>query len=211
MNIERIRRFRRKLLTWGRRNRRSFPWRETDDVWQILLAEVLLQRSRAITVARVHEELLARWPTAGDLSRARVSSIRQVIRPLGLVSRAERLRDLARTVSEEGVPRDPAILKGFPAVGPYAANATVAVAYGVHAPVVDGVSARVYARFFAVDPADEAAFQKIVDAATPPRTAREWNWAVLDLAAAICTPRTPSCQECPLLSDCAFPHVDQSR
>ena len=87
-------RFRRTLSRWGALNRRSFPWRETDDPFRILVAEVLLQRSRGVTVAKVFERLFSRWPDAEHLARARVDSIESVIRPLGLVSRATKLRAL---------------------------------------------------------------------------------------------------------------------
>jgi A/G-specific adenine glycosylase len=83
---------RRRLLAWGRQNRRSFPWRETDDPFRVLVAEVLLQRSRGKTVAIVYERLFAWWPDAGSLARARETSIAAVIRPLGLVRRAATLR-----------------------------------------------------------------------------------------------------------------------
>src|SRR3954465_14704372 len=90
--------FVRPLLRWGRANRRSFPWREIDDPFQILVAEVLLQRSRGKTVAKVFIELVERWPTPEALSRARLDSIRKVIRPLGLTRRADTLKALADAV-----------------------------------------------------------------------------------------------------------------
>src|SRR5687767_5348159 len=94
--------FRRKLRAWGRQHRRSFPWRETDDPFRVLVAEVLLQRSRGKTVATVYERLFARWPDAGALARARESSIASVIRPLGLVRRAATLREMAKEVVRRG-------------------------------------------------------------------------------------------------------------
>src|SRR5262245_10165550 len=84
--------FRRDLSRWGRANRRSFPWRETDDPFRILVAEVLLQRSRGKTVAKIYESLFKRWPTPLALSRARVATIEDVIRPLGLTRRAITLK-----------------------------------------------------------------------------------------------------------------------
>ena len=76
--MEGVRAFRSRLLRWGEDHRRSFPWRETDDPFRILIAEVLLQRSRGKTVATVYERLFARWPTAEALARARVDSIGSV-------------------------------------------------------------------------------------------------------------------------------------
>jgi A/G-specific adenine glycosylase len=201
--------FRRKLMAWGRSNRRSFPWRETDDAFRILIAEVLLQRSRGATVATVYQRLFGRWPDAESLARAREPSIASVIRPLGLVRRAATLRSLAREIVRRGeVPSDVEDLRSLPGVGPYAAGATAAVAFGASAHVVDGVTARVYRRYFGLDtdlPAsNDRELWRVVEEATPSRAVKDWNWAVLDLAAAICLPRIPRCEACPLRAHCAW-------
>jgi A/G-specific adenine glycosylase len=199
--------FRRRLLAWDRENRRSFPWRETDDPWRVLVAEVLLQRSRGKTVAKVYEELFRRWPDAATLSRAQERSIVSVIRPLGLVRRATSIREMAREIVElGGVPSTFEGLTALPGVGRYAANATLAVAFAKHAPVVDGVTARVYRRYLALPsdlpPTADAQLWTEVERATPGRGMREWNWAVLDLAATVCLPQHPRCLRCPLVQRC---------
>ena len=197
------------MLAWGRKNRRSFPWRETGDPWRILVAEVLLQRSRGKTVANVYEELFRRWPDAAALSRAREASIASVIRPLGLVRRASSLREMAREVERRGgVPGDSEGLLELPGVGRYASNATLVVAFGKRAPVVDGVTARVYRRYVGL-PSDLPAtadpeLWETVDQATPRGSTRDWNWAVLDLAAEVCLPARPRCGTCPLVERCAY-------
>jgi A/G-specific adenine glycosylase len=201
--------FRRRLLAWGRKNRRSFPWRETDDPWHVLVAEVLLQRSRGKTVAKVYEELFRRWPDAAALSRAREAAIASVINPLGLVRRASTLRAMAREVEQRGgVPADPEGLLALSGVGRYAANATLVVAFGKRAPVVDGVTARVYRRYLGLSselPATaDAELWERVDQATPRGSTRDWNWAVLDLAAEVCVPARPHCGACPLVERCAY-------
>lgn len=194
---------------WGRQNCRPFPWRETTDPFRVLVAEVLLQRSRGKTVATVYEEVFRRWPDASVLSRARVASIASVIRPLGLVSRAERLKALATEVCHLG--QVPDTLKGLlvlPGVGRYAASATLAVAFDKRAAVVDGVTARVYRRYFgladSLPASSDPGLWEVVDQVTPRTHVREWNWAVLDLASSICLPKKPRCSECPLVEGCAY-------
>ena len=201
--------FRKDLTRWGKANRRSFPWRETDDPFRILVAEVLLQRSRGKTVAKVYERLFERWPDAASLARARVETIEKVIRPLGLSRRAGTLKQMAGVVS--GLGEVPSTLDGLlalPGVGPYAAGATLAVAFGKRAPVVDGVTARVYRRYFGIDPTTPASSDpelwQVVAQASPARKNKEWNWAVLDLASSICLPKVPRCHECPLAAHCAW-------
>jgi len=202
-------RFRRNLARWGTKNRRSFPWRETDDPFRILVAEVLLQRSRGVTVAKVYERLFTRWPDAQHLARARVDSIESVIRPLGLTSRASRLRDLAKAIVELGsIPDSLDGLLALPGVGRYAAGATMAVAFNRRSAVVDGVTARVYRRYFGLPadlpPVSDPELWSLVTEITPTRSIKEWNWAVLDLAATVCLPKVPRCSTCPLQADCAW-------
>ena len=204
-----LRWFRRRLLAWGRQNRRSFPWRETDDPWRVLVAEVLLQRSRGKTVAKVFEELFRRWPDAAALSRAREVSIATVIRPLGLVRRAAMLRMMAGEVARRGgVPSESAELLALPGVGRYAANATRVVAFEKRAPVVDGVTARVYRRYLGLQsdlpPTSDPELWRAVDEVTPRGATRDWNWAVLDLASEVCLPARPRCDRCPLVERCAY-------
>ena len=180
------------LTEWAETDRRVFPWRKTSDPFRVLVAEVLLQRSRGSTVAGVYEDLFGRWTDAPALSRARAPSIVSVIRPLGL----------------GGVPDSMEGLLALPGVGRYAASATIAVAFGKRVPVVDGVTARVYRRYFGSEgnlPAStDSELWDLVDRVTPHTHVREWNWAVLDLAAAICLPKKPRCEGCPLRSGCAF-------
>jgi A/G-specific adenine glycosylase len=207
--VEGVRAFRSRLLRWGEDHRRSFPWRETDDPFRILVAEVLLQRSRGKTVATVYERLFARWPTAEALARARVDSIASVIRPLGLIKRAATLKALAGAVAQRGaVPDSLDELLELPGVGNYAASATLAVAFQQQAHVVDGVSARVYRRYFGLVGAgsvtSDSELWEVVAQVTPRRGVREWNWAVLDLAALVCLPKVPRCHGCPLESCCAW-------
>lgn len=199
----------RALGKWGARNRRDFPWRVEEDPFRVLVAEVLLQRSRARTVAGVYEEIFRRWPDTSSLAKARVRSIETVICPLGLVRRAAILKRLARAIAERGgVPSTMEELLDLPGVGPYAASATLAVAFGKRVATVDGVTARVYRRYFDLPadrlPSEDGELWRVVDRVTPTRRVREWNWAVLDLAATVCLPKWPRCPECPLQLDCRW-------
>jgi A/G-specific adenine glycosylase len=102
----------------------------------------------------------------------------------------------------------------LPGVGPYAAGATFVVAFGGRASVVDGVTARVYRRYFGIEGSDPASADRelwrVVDEATPSRNLRKWNWAVLDLASMVCVPKIPRCGSCPLAADCCWSRAHRS-
>lgn len=199
--------FVRRLLAWGRGNRRDFPWRDESDPFRVLVAEVLLQRSRGTTVTAVYRRLFDRWPSPEALAQAEVPEIEDVIRPLGLTRRAASLKTMAAQVVEfGGVPRSVMEMTRLAGVGRYAASATSAVAFGRRAATVDGTSARVYRRYFGLKgPRDSHVDEELWDLVAqvlPTRAAQEWNWAVLDLAALVCLPKLPRCAACPLNRDC---------
>jgi A/G-specific adenine glycosylase len=139
--------YRAAVLKWGRLNRRRFRWRETKDPYEVLVGEVLLQRTRGVQVAPVFERFIDRWPSATELAQARRTSIASVIRPLGLAKRAPVLKALSQALAaEQNVPLDPAKLAHFPGVGPYTSRAVPVFAAGRNLPLVDWVIARVLRR-----------------------------------------------------------------
>ena len=201
--------FQRNLLAWGRTNRRMFPWREERDAFRVLVAEILLQRSRAKTVAAVYEELFQRWPSAARLATAPITEIENVVRPLGLIRRARRIKILAHAVMDRGgVPDNSIELERLPGVGRYAARAALAATLGRAEPTVDTVSARVFRRFFGLsgdaDASVDAGLWRIVEEVVPRHRASELNWSVLDLAASVCMPKVPQCSRCPLHARCRW-------
>jgi A/G-specific adenine glycosylase len=174
----------------------------------VLVSEILLQRSRSGTVAGVLKELFSRWPDADSLAQARVEDIEEMIRPLGLVRRATFLKRLAALVAERGeVPASLQEMVLLPGVGRYAAAATLSSAFDQRQPTVDGTSARVYRRYFGLEAIARSSVDselwKFVERVMPRGAFKEWNWAVLDLAAQICLPRRPRCPECPLVAKCS--------
>lgn len=190
------------LTVWGGANRRSFPWRRTEDPFLVLVAEVLLQRSSAAKVAPVFTEVSRRWPSADRMARARLASLERLVRPLGLVQRAARLRAAAARISEAGrVPDVESELLSLPGVGPYVARSLVALRGG-NPPLVDRVSRRVYERYFGDQQTSLAGMWELAHWASPTTGRYVWNWSVLDLASLVCTARRPACWRCPLQAGC---------
>ncbi len=188
---------------------RRFPWRESTDPYEVLIGEVLLQRTRGENVVAVYREFLRLWPDAGALDSARVSSIARVIRPLGLAKRAPILKQLGRAIVEiGGVPHTPTELDRLPGVGRYGAHAVPIFALHRNLPLVDWVIARVLRRYFGLTdggrPNTDAELWDTAEQLVRSRRARDLWLGVIDFADAVCK-RNPRCGECPLRQSCANP------
>lgn len=206
----RTRAFRRALLGWFRREGRSFPWRNPSaSRYALIVSEILLQRTRAETVAEFFPRFLKRFPGWNHLALATEDELRRFLEPIGLWRRrAASLRALAQEMqSRRG--RFPATreeVESLPGVGQYVASAAMVFCHGRREPLLDVNMARVLERCFAprqlVDIRYDPWLQAIARAVVNHRQARDINWAVLDLAATTCVPRNPHCEECPLRTCC---------
>lgn len=204
--------FRRRLLRWAANDGRSFFWRRKGmPVFQLLVTEVLLTRTRAEAVVPVAKRLFARYPDAISLSRADTSDVESILYSLGLFrKRARALIACARALVEHHgcrVPRKLDALLSLPYVGRYAACAVMCFAFGARRAVVDANVARVYGRVFGLPapPVDLATAEDLWcfgQSLVPSRRYREFNWAVLDLGGTTCTARSPACARCPLVDVC---------
>lgn len=205
-----VRLFSEYLLRFAESNLRDFPWRDEKDVFRILIAELLLQKSRSSTVAEVYIDFIKHWKDAVALSEAAVEEIEDVIRPLGLIGRAHRLSLLAKELVRFGeVPQTHKELMTLPGVGLYIASTTAAVAFGSHELAIDSVSSRVYRRYFgqANLEEDRDTIKSIIDTIknyTPKGKIHIFNWAILDLSSIICLPKLPRCEECMLKASCSW-------
>jgi len=204
--------FTRRLLAWFRVEKRDLPWRATRDPYRILVSEFMLQQTQAARVAEFWTRFLDSYPTVEALARARPAAVREAWEGLGYYRRAENLRRLAGIVMRDhggAVPKNPAALEKLPGVGRYTAGAVASFAYERRAAAVDTNVARVIRRAFAPHAGDGAmADRKLWDLArvllpTRRRTAWEFNQALMDLGATICTARAPRCSSCPVQGACA--------
>lgn len=207
---EQVEEIRARLLAWGKMNYRSFPWRNPGSAWNGLIAELLLQRTRAQNVIPVYERFIRLYPTPERLAWASVEEVEEVIYPLGLRWRAPLLRALAREIVEIGsIPVLYEDLIRLPGVGPYAAAAWLSLHNDVRSAIVDSNVVRWICRM--IDrPCDAETRRKkwlkdLADRLTPDSYVQEYNYAVLDFTMTICTPGVPRCEDCPLGSElCTF-------
>jgi len=200
----------RRLIRWGRRNFKDYPWRSERDPWLSLVAEFMLQRTRASQVAPVFSDFRERFPTAERLVEAGDSAVRALTDRLGLHRRGPLLVALARQVTAFGgiPPEEPATLRGFTGVGMYTTAAWLSLHRRKRAVIIDANVARWLSRLTGLpynrDPRHVRWVQEIAERLTPRRAFRAYNYAVLDFTIAICTPRTPACPRCPLRTFCRF-------
>ncbi len=203
--------FKRRLLKWFRREGRSLPWRETRDPYHVLVSEFMLQQTQVSRVQSYYARFLDRYPTVEALARAKRSAVRAVWDGLGYYRRAEHLHELAKTLVRDHagiVPDDPDRLRRLPGVGTYTAGAVATFAYERRVPAIDTNVSRVLRRAFLPTLDDGAGAQRrlhgLATVLLPRRrsTAWEFNQALMDLGAMVCTARAPKCPVCPVRQAC---------
>lgn len=208
-NPTQIKWFRRELSAWGIANRRDFPWRNTTEPYHLLVAESLLQKTDAQTVAPIYTLFLERYPTIYDLAAAEIPAVGKIIEPLGLFFRAERLRQCAEIIVAQydgKVPSDLTQLLKLPGIGDYTARAIGSQAFAQPLAVLDANVARILERFFGLRGERVKSRCKILWAAAetiaPQQEVGAWNLALLDFGALTCTAQNPDCDRCPLATRC---------
>jgi A/G-specific adenine glycosylase len=207
-------RFRRRLLDWYRRNGRDLPWRRTSDPYHILVSEVMLQQTQVDRVLPKYEEWLRKYPTLEALAAADEGDVSATWRPLGYNVRPRRLHAIAReSVARYGgqLPGDEETLLSFKGIGEYTAGAVLSFAFGQRAAILDTNVARVLFRVFVGrgDLKAHAMRRHLWDVSRTvlPRTqVFDFNQALMDFGATVCTARKPKCLLCPMHRLCrAFP------
>jgi A/G-specific adenine glycosylase len=210
--------FRRRLLEWYRRNGRDLPWRQTRDPYRILVSEVMLQQTQVDRVLPKYHEWLAKYPTFAALAAAPEADVSETWRPLGYNIRPRRLHAIAReSVERYGgeLPDDEATLRSFKGIGAYTAGAVLSFAFGQRAAILDTNVARVLFRIFigAGDPKSHAMRRHLWEVSRtvlPMRHVFDFNQALMDFGATLCTARKPQCPVCPMRTGCAAYPYDPS-
>jgi A/G-specific adenine glycosylase len=200
-----------RLLAWYEQERRWLPWRDHPDPYAVWISEIMLQQTRVETVIPYFSRWMQRFPTLQDLASASVQEVLSIWEGLGYYSRARNLQRAARQVVEQAGGRLPASreeLERLPGIGPYTAGAIASIAFGQNEAALDGNIRRVLARVFAVrtparSPAGERELWDLARQHLPPGRAGDYNQAIMDLGATVCTPRSPNCLLCPLMDMCA--------
>jgi A/G-specific adenine glycosylase len=201
---------RRRLLAWFDRHHRRLPWRRDRDPYRIWVSEVMLQQTQVATVVPFFERFVQAFPTLAALAAADEQHVLRHWEGLGYYRRARDLHRAARRLAAEHeahVPDDPAVLARLPGVGRYILGAVLSQAYDRRLPILEANSLRVLCRLFGRrdDPRSGAARRWLWQAAElllPRRRAGDFNQALMELGALVCTPAAPRCGECPVARHC---------
>jgi A/G-specific adenine glycosylase len=202
------------LLQWFKKHQRSFPWRRTHAPFRVLLAEKLLQQTAATSkVVKAYDTLVRRYQTPFALARASKREVAAIISPLGFHYRGPELIQLAKVIVRchgGKLPMDLKSLLALPGVGDYSARAVLAFAHAIPVPVVDTNVARFLKRYWGLpapmptNPARDRLLLRLATRLVPRSQARDFNLAILDLCAEVCSASRPACSKCPLRSRCVF-------
>ena len=199
------------LATWYRQAARDLPWRRTRDPYAIWVSETMLQQTRVETVTPYYERFLRELPTLLSLAEAPEERVLGLWSGLGYYRRARMLHAAARRVVREHggrLPEQAEQLRALEGVGAYTAGAVSSIAFGRREALVDGNVSRVLARIFALQDVESTAgkarvwrlAEGLVKQA--PGEPGDWNQALMELGATVCTPRDPHCSECPVSAAC---------
>ncbi|HEX3355911.1 MAG TPA: A/G-specific adenine glycosylase [Tepidisphaeraceae bacterium] len=214
------RQFSRHLLKWFRQNRRDLPWRLPPasppsarlEPYLVFVSEAMLQQTQVSTVVPYFKRFLQAFPTIHSLAAAEEQSVLRVWQGLGYYSRARNLHAAAKKIVAEFagmIPNEADVLLQLPGVGRYTAGAIASIAYNRRAPILDGNVARVLARIFRIesDPREKRTAAKLWQLAEEilPKEGKpcgDFNSALMELGATVCTPRNPQCLICPVQQFC---------
>jgi A/G-specific adenine glycosylase len=201
-------RFRSALLRWYDSSKRDLPWRESNGFYQIWLSEIMLQQTRVEAVIPYYRRFLARFPTPAALADAPESDILAAWSGLGYYSRARNMQRAARQLAARGLPATYEEVLSLPGAGPYTAAAIASIALDLPHAAVDGNVMRVISRL-TDDPSEISStaakrrFATEANALLDRGRPGDFNQAMMELGATVCTPRSPDCAACPVVAFCA--------
>ncbi len=207
----RARSFSARLLAWYTAHKRDLPWRrDAHDPYRVWVSETLLQQTQVATVIPYYERFLARFPTVQSLASAPLDDVLKTWEGAGYYARARHLHRAAQEIVARFNGRVPSTVEelvSLPGVGRYTAGAVASIAFNRDAPVVDGNVSRVLCRYFKIESELQSGVTRdllweLVAQLLPSGSAGDFNQALMELGARVCTPRKPNCTVCPIKRSC---------
>jgi len=209
-----------ELLTWFEdHGRKNLPWQSSPpNIYHVWLSEVMLQQTQVATVIEYFEDFIKTFPDINALAKAKEDKVMALWAGLGYYSRARNLHKTAKIISTDfgGIfPKSHKELVSLPGIGSSTAGAILSLGYNLEAPILDGNVKRVLARYHRIKGHySEAAVMKklwrLASFHTPSTKNANYTQAIMDIGATVCTPKNPSCDSCPVSSQCeAFLNNEQ--
>ena len=199
--------FRKRIKSWGQRNQFDYPWRNTDNLWHAIVAEIMLQRTRAGQVLPIYEEFTSLYPTPQRFVADHKVKEVEVFNSLGLRWRNRVIIETAQYLSKIGTPLTFEELLKVPGIGDYIAAAVASFHLGLRTVLIDSNIVRFYGRFWGFETIGELRrkkwFKEFADLLTPEESVKEYNYSVLDFSMNICRPK-PTCDKCNLSTNCSY-------
>lgn len=203
--------FRKRLLFWGRRHFRSFPWRLTKDPYNILMAEVMLHRTQASQVKSIYIQFIERYSEPSLLVNATTEELHGALFSLGLRWRIDMIHKMIWDLQNRfdgHVPKEKVDLISLPGVSEYIASAVRCFAWNQPEAIIDTNTVRITGRLFGLEVKESSrrnrVFKYLLKALVDPVEPRCFNFALLDLASLICAKRSPKCYDCPVRNHCTY-------
>ncbi|MFW5795119.1 MAG: A/G-specific adenine glycosylase [Bacillota bacterium] len=207
-----------QIMKWHSNNRRNFAWRKTQKPYFILVAEILLQQTNAEKVEPVYLKIIKEYPEVNELAEANLNKLKEIVKKLGLVYRAENLIKCAKLITDKyngEVPDERSKLKELPGVGDYTSDAILCYAFNQEAIPIDTNFLRLYTRIDGLESnysdksRDKDLTAKIksyykFDNYNRIFEFKEYNYAILDFASEVCKARKPRCNVCCLKDRCYY-------
>jgi A/G-specific adenine glycosylase len=203
--------FSRQLLSWYRKNKRDLPWRHTTDPYLIWLSEVIMQQTRIDQGLPYYEKFVKVFPTVAHLAASGEQEILKLWQGLGYYSRARNLHQAAKMIMElhgGNFPSTYASIRSLKGVGDYTAAAIASISFGLSHPVADGNVLRFLARLYGItDPIDQPETKRhilgLASEKIDQRHPGDFNQAMMEFGAKVCTPANPGCTGCVFKTCCA--------
>jgi A/G-specific adenine glycosylase len=208
--------FQNEIIDWYKKNGRNFPWRNSEEVYRILISELLLQKTDAPKVEEIYNDFFSMYETIDMIYNADIKEIERILLPLGLnKNRANRLKSISQKVIEEHggeIPKNKSDLLQLKGVGNYIANAVMCFAYGENEPIVDTNVIRMYSRLFNFKsikkrPRDDKELWNFAKHMLPSDKIQDYNYAILDYASLVCKAKKPLCEKCIFLKYCRYEKI----
>jgi A/G-specific adenine glycosylase len=195
------------LLDWYTASGRDLPWRQTQDPYAIWVSEIMLQQTQVKTVIPYYERWLAQFPTIAALAAASQQQVLKAWQGLGYYARARNLHRAAQEIVRQGgsFPTDLKAVTALPGIGQTTAGGILSAAYNQPVPILDGNVKRVLARLLALRRPPSKALKQLWQVSATlldPQQPRDFNQALMDLGATLCTPKNPACLLCPWRLSC---------